>query len=332
LRNALFEIGYAGSAGNHLIRPVDINAPTPQEIVAAARGVAGCDPALAASNNPLNCINLARPFRGFGAITDRQTTATSRYHGLISSFRLRATRGLTAQVAYTWSKNMTDATNDRDAIDVPQIRTNLRLERAASRLDRTHVFVASYVYEVPTFKSGWAGSTAGRYLFSGWELAGITTAQTGLPLNRVVQGTATFARGTRPNIISDPLQNVPANPTGGIPYVFNPLAFLPTAVGQIGSSPRSPFRFPSQFYTDLNVTKNINFSERYRLQLRAEFYNIFNHTIFNDVFQTIPDRLPTDAAFNSIQNLQNQNSNPQFGQAFATRDPRQVQLGLKFYF
>lgn len=327
-RNAVFEVGYAGSAGNHLIRPVDINAPTPQEIINAARGVAGCDPALAAANNPINCINLARPFRGFGAITDRQTTATSRYHGLISSFRMRASRGLTGQISYTWSKNITDATNDRDAIDVPQIRTDFTLERAVSRLDRTHIFVASYVYEVPTFRSGFARSTAGRLLLSGWEVAGITTAQTGTPLNRVVQG-ATFARGTRPDLISDPTQNIPDNPTGGIPYAFNPLAFRPSAVGSIGSSPRSPFRFPHQFFTDLNLTKNLIFTETMRVQLRAEFFNVFNTTIFNDVFQTIPDRLATDAAFNNIQNLSGVS---QFGQFFSTRDPRQIQLGLKFYF
>jgi hypothetical protein len=246
---------------------------------------------------------------------------------------MRSNRGLTGQISYTWSKNMTDATNDRDAIDVPQVRNNFRIERAVSRLDRTHVFVASYVYEVPTFHSGFAASTAGRLLLSGWELAGITTAQTGLPLNRVVQGTATFARGSRPNALSDPTENIPVNPSGGIPYAFNPLAFRPTAVGEIGSSGRAPFRFPNQFFTDLNVTKNLNFTERYRVQLRAEFFNIFNHTIFNDVFQTIPDLLPTDPAFNSIQNLQSMGptATRQFGQFFSTRDPRQIQLGVKFY-
>jgi Carboxypeptidase regulatory-like domain/TonB-dependent Receptor Plug Domain len=333
-RNALFEIGYSGSAGNHLIRPVDLNAPTPQEIVAAARGVAGCDPALAAANNPNNCINLARPFRGFGAITDRQTTATSRYHGLLSSFRLRPTRGLTAQLSYTWSKNMTDATNDRDAIDVPQVRNDFRLERAVSRLDRTHVFVASYVYEVPMFKSGFAATTAGRLLLSGWEIAGITTAQTGLPLNRVVQGTGTFARGSRPNSVGDPMSNIPDNPNGGIPYAFNPLAFRPSRVGEVGSSPRSPFRFPSQVFTDLNLTKNLNFTERYRVQLRAEFFNLFNNTLFNDVFQTIPDLAFDSPAFNSIADLQRlaPAATNRFGQFFSTRDPRQIQLGLKFYF
>jgi len=329
-RNALFEIGYSGSAGNHLIRPVDINAPTPAEIIAASVGVAGCDTALSASNNPANCINLARPFRGFGSITDRQTSATSRYHGLLSSFRLRPTRGITAQLAYTWSKNITDATNDRDAIDVPQIRTNLHFERAVSRLDRTHVFVASYVYEVPTFHSGFASSGIGRTLLGGWEIAGITTAQTGLPLNRVVQASVTVpARGTRPDIVSDPLENIPAHPTGGIPYVFNPFAFRTTLSGQIGNSPRSPFRFPSQFFTDLNLTKNFHITERYRLQFRAEFFNIFNKTIVTDVFQTIPDRLPTDVAFTSISEL---NKVSQFGQVFAVRDPRQIQFGLKFYF
>ncbi|MEP6911606.1 MAG: carboxypeptidase regulatory-like domain-containing protein [bacterium] len=329
-RNALFEIGYAGSKGSKLIRPVDINAPTPQEILAAARGVVGCDPALVATNNPANCINLARPYRGFAAITDRQTTASSHYHGLLSSFRLRPTNGLTAQIAYTWSKNITDATNDRDAVDVPQVRNNFQLERAVSRLDRTHVFVASYIYEVPTFHSGFAKSTAGRMLLSGWEIAGITTAQTGLPLNRVVQGATTVpARGSRPDIVSDPTQNIPTNPNGGIPYAFNPFAFRTTLSGQIGNSPRAPFRFPSQFFTDVNITKNLRFTERYRLQLRAEFYNVFNHTIFNDVFQTIPDRLPTDAAFSSITNLA---AISQFGQFFSTRDPRQIQFGIKFSF
>jgi hypothetical protein len=329
-RNAVFEIGYSGSAGNNLIRPVDLNAPTPQEILNVSQGVAGCDPTLNAANNPNNCINLARPFRGFGSIIDRQTSATSRYHGLLSSFQMRERRGLTLQLSYTWSKTLTDATNDRDAIDIPQLRNNFQIERAVSRLDRTHVFVASYVYQVPVFRSGFASTTAGRLLLSGWELAGISTAQTGLPLNRVVQGTGVGPRGSRPNIVGDPMANIPQNPTGGRPYLFNPLAFRPSTVGQIGSSGRAPLRFPNQFFTDINIAKNLLFTERYRLQLRAEFFNAFNQTIFDDVFQTIPDRLPTDAAFNSIQNLINTGS--QFGQAFSTRAPREIQLGVKFYF
>ena len=329
-KDGVLEVGYLGSAGNHLIRPVDINAPTPQEVLAAARGVVGCDPVLAGSNNPSTCINLARPYKGFGTITDRQTTATSRYHALISSFRLRETHGLSGQISYTWSKNLTDATNDRDAIDLPQLRTDFHLERAVSRLDRTHVFGANYVYEVPTKGTGFLGNPVVRHLLGGFQIVGITSISSGLALNRVVEGTtAVGPRGSRPNILSDPSQGVPANPLGGIPYGFNPLAFRPAPVGQIGSAPRSPFRFPKVFNTDLTLARNFNFSESRRLQLRAEFFNVFNHTQFNDVNQTIPDRVPTDIAFTSINELIKVSP---FGQFFSTRRAREIQLGVKFNF
>jgi Carboxypeptidase regulatory-like domain/TonB-dependent Receptor Plug Domain len=328
-----FEIGYLGSAGNHLTRPVDINAPTPQEILAAAKGVAGCDPAITASGNPINCINLARPFRGYTAITDRQTTATSRYHALISSLRIQRVHGLTAQLSYTWSKNLTDATNDRDAIDLPQIRTDFAIERAVARFDRTHVFKASYVYEVPYPKQGFMASPVLRQVFGGWEVAGITTAMTGLPLNRVVQRNAVTARGSRPNQVSDAFADVPTGVSRN-PYYINPLAFRTTDVGEIGASGRAPFRFQPVYETDLNLAKNWRFTERYSLQLRAEMFNIFNRTTINDISQTIEpvgtELRPNALAFNSLTEFLKTGST--FGQVVSTRRPREMQLGLKFYF
>ncbi|HJQ70996.1 MAG TPA: carboxypeptidase regulatory-like domain-containing protein [Blastocatellia bacterium] len=326
-----FEIGYLGSAGNHQTRPVDINAPTPEEILAASQGIAGCDPALNAANNPNNCINRARPFRGYTTITDRQTTATFRYHALISALKVQRTRGLSAQLSYTWSKNLTDASNDRDAIDLPQIRTNFGIERAVARFDRTHVFKASYVYEVPYPKGGFFATPVMGHILGGWEVAGITTAMTGLPLNRVVQATGPGPRGTRPDQVGDPFANVPTG-VSRIPYYINPLAFLPTAVGEIGNSGRAPFRFENVYETDLNIAKNWRWAERYRVQLRAEFFNVFNKTTVNDIFQTVPNLLPTDPAFASVEALQRSGSNPQFGQVFSTRRPREIQIGLKFNF
>ncbi len=326
-----FEVGYTGSAGNHLTRPVDINAPTPQEILTASRGVALCDPALAASNNPNNCINAARPFRGYGAITDRQTTANSRYHALISSFKMFDMRGVTAQVSYTYSKNITDATNDRDAIDLPQVRNNFALERAVSRLDRTHIFVASYVYEVPYAKSGFFANPALKHVFGGWEIAGITTAQTGLPLSRIIQDTTPGPRGNRANLVSDPLSNIPRGVGNGTPYLFNPLAFRPPAVGEIGNSGRGIIRLPRQVFTDLQLGKNWRWGEHYRVQFRAEFFNVFNNAIFDGVGQTLPsNRLPNDPIFNSIESFLTTGSN--LGLFTSTRRPREVQFGLKFNF
>ena len=328
-QSTAFEIGYLGSGGNHQTRPVDINAPTPQEILNAARGVVGCDPALNANNNPISCINLARPFRGYTTITDRQTTGTFRYNALISALKLQRTRGLTAQFSYTWSKNLTDATNDRDAIDLPQIRTNFALERAVARFDRTHVFKASYVYEVPYPTAGFMASHGLRHVLGGWEIAGITTAMTGLPLNRVVQTNTTLVRGTRPDQISDPFSNIPQGETR-VPYYINPLAFLPTAVGEIGTSGRAPFRFENVYETDLNLAKNWRWSERFRVQFRAEFFNVFNKTTVNDIFQTVPNLLPNNLAFTSLEEFLKTGS--QFGQVFSTRRPREIQFGLKFNF
>ncbi|HEX5734561.1 MAG TPA: TonB-dependent receptor [Blastocatellia bacterium] len=328
-QSTAFEIGYLGSGGNHQTRPVDINAPTPQEILNASRGVVGCDPALNANNNPINCINLARPFRGYTTITDRQTTGTFRYHALISALKLQRTRGLSAQFSYTWSKNMTDSTNDRDAIDLPQIRTDFSLERAVARFDRTHVFKASYVYEVPYPTAGFMATSVLRHVLGGWEVAGITTAMTGLPLNRVVQTNTTLARGTRPDQISDPFSNVPQGETR-VPYYINPLAFLPTGVGEIGTSGRAPFRFENVYETDLNLAKNWRWSERFRVQFRAEFYNVFNKTTVNDIFQTVPNLLPNNVAFTSLEEFLKTGS--QFGQVFSTRRPREIQFGLKFSF
>lgn len=328
-----FEIGYLGAAGNHQTRPVDINAPTPSEILAASKGIPSCDPALNASNNPNNCINLARPFRGYTSITDRQTTATFRYNALISALRIQNVKGLSAQLSYTWSKNLTDSTNDRDAVDLPQVRNNLALEKAVARFDRTHVFKASYVYEIPYAKDGFLARPGINQIIGGWQLSGITTIQTGLPLNRVVQANAPGPRGTRPNQVSDPFENIPTGVAGTtVPYYINPLAFIPTAIGEIGSSGRAPFRFPTFLGTDLNIAKNWHVTERYRIQFRAEFFNVFNNTTVNDIFQSVPNLLPTDPAFNSVENLIKNSSNPQFGQVFATRRAREIQLGLKFYF
>jgi outer membrane receptor protein involved in Fe transport len=334
-RNTLFEIGYTGSSGDHLLRPVDINAPTPQEILAVARGVPDCDPTIIATSNPNNCINLARPFKGFGAITDRQTTATSRYHALISEFQLRPMRGLSGRIAYTFSKNVTDATNDRDAVDLPQIRTDLTLERAVSRLDRTHVFQASYVYEVPQPKSGFLSTPIVRQVLGGWQISGGGVVQSGLPVTRIIQDVSPGPRGNRANIVGDPFANVQRNVPGvRNPFFFNPLAFRPPAVGQIGNSSRGIIRFPREVLSSFQLAKNWRRGEHLRLQLRAEFFNVFNHTVFDGVGQTLPaNRLPNDPIFNSLDSfLAGPAADRLLGQFTSAKSPREIQLGVKFYF
>jgi hypothetical protein len=123
----VIDVGYVGSRGDHLIRYVDINQPQPAD-VAAQGGAAN-----------------SRPFRGYGRIILRETTARSRYHGFLASIRHEAGRAGLATVNYTFSRNKADATYDNSWVDNPQNPLDKNAEFAAAGTDRTQIFNASYV-------------------------------------------------------------------------------------------------------------------------------------------------------------------------------------------
>jgi hypothetical protein len=300
-RRGVIDVGYVGSAGDHLLRPVDINLPPPADVV--ARG----------------SLNRARPYPGYGSITLRETTARARYHGLLVGFRHEGGRAGTLNVAYTLGQAKTDATNDRDAIDLPQDPRNLGAEYALARTDRTHVFTANYVFELPFFRSKQGLLKA---VFGGWQLAGITELWSGPPISRVVNGTTNGSRrGIRVNQVADPRANIPADVAGGV-YWFNPAAFTSPADGTLGNTGRAIFRLPGVNQWDITLSKNWYPRKALRLQLRADFINAFNHTeldpnaIQNVCAARVSD--PTCAVTGSS-----------FGQITATRSPREIQLGLR---
>ena len=143
------EVSYVGARGDNLIRPTDINYPQPVDVVALQDQVPGA-------------VNQVRPYRSFTRIRMRETTARSRYHGLLTSVRLdKGREGGLLTVNYTLSRNQTDSTNDRDDIDIPQNPLDPEADYADARTDRRHIFNASYVYELPFFRTG-PGLRAGR--------------------------------------------------------------------------------------------------------------------------------------------------------------------------
>jgi Carboxypeptidase regulatory-like domain len=300
-RRGAIDIGYVGSAGDNLIQPVDINQPQPQDVLA------------------LGSLNRARPYAGYGSITFRQTTARARYHGLLVGFRHEGGRAGTLNVAYTLSQAKTDATNDRDAIDLPQNPRDLGAEYALARTDRTHVFTTNYVYELPFFKS-----TRGllKAALGGWQVSGITELWSGPPISRIVNGTTNGGRrGIRVNQVADPLANIPANVVGGV-YWFNPAAFRSPADGTYGDTGRAIFRLPGVNQWDITLSKNWYPSKAMRLQLRADFINAFNHT------QLDPGGIQNVCAA-SVDNPTCAVAGSTFGQITATRSPREIQLGLR---
>lgn len=292
----ILDVGYVGSRGDNLIRPLDLNQPQPEDVVR------------------LNSLNRARPYPGWGGIRFHETTARSRYHGLLVNFRHDAGRAGLLNLAYTLSRNKTDATNDRDPIDLPQNPLDTEFEYAVARTDRTHIFSANYVYELPFFRDagGFAKATLG-----GWQIAGIVTLQSGPPIPRIaLTNTLGGRRGSYANTIGDPFANVPA----GLAY-FDPAAFAPPAEGTYGNTRRAPFRLPGRNQWDITASKNWYPSGKTRLQFRADLINAFNHTQFTTVNAACTAGATGNCAVPGST----------FGQYTGTRLPREVQLGLKFF-
>ncbi|MEO6212619.1 MAG: TonB-dependent receptor, partial [Vicinamibacterales bacterium] len=231
-RRGAVDIGYVGSRGDNLLRLIDVNQPQPQAVIAAG-----------------GAVNPARPYFGYGVINIVDTSSISRYSGLLSSFRHDAGRAGTLSLAYTFSRNQTDSTNDRDTIDIPQNPLDLAAEYADARTDRRHIFNASYVYELPFFKE--ASNALLKAALGGWQLSGITTVQSGAPIPRVLVSTSGSQRGNRADLIGDPMVGEQA-----YPMWFNPSAFGIPALGAYGNSPRSPMRLPGRNQTDLAASKN----------------------------------------------------------------------------
>jgi hypothetical protein len=293
------DVGYVGSAGDNLIQPVDVNQPQPQDVIRT--GV----------------LNLARPYLGYGGINLRQTTARSRYHGMLLSFRHDHGRAGLLSVAYTLSRTMTDATNDRDAIDLPQNPLDLDAEYAVARTDRTHVLTFNYVYELPFFREG---SPLLRHTLGGWQLAGITQMWSGPPISRVVNNSTNGGRrGIRVNQLGDPLDNLPSDVAGGV-YWFNPFAFASPPDGSYGGTGRAIFRLPGVHQWDLTLSKNWYAPRGLRFQFRADFINAFNITQFDPA--TIQNLCTSGADLTCT-------TTGRFGQLTGTRAPREIQLGVR---
>jgi hypothetical protein len=213
---------------------------------------------------------------------------------------------------------MTDATNDRDAVDFPQNPLNYRPEYAEARTSRPHIFSASYVYEFPWFTKSHNGWKRG--VLGGWQIAGITDITSGQPVARVGVASAMPVggglTGFYPNVVSDPNGGLAGtiDPVTGLPFIFDPTAFAVPANGTYGNAPRAFSRLFGRNQTNLTLTKNIYFDseQRVRLQLRAESFNVFNHTQFTGAGVQI--------------------NTSTFGRPTGARLPREFQFGAKISF
>jgi hypothetical protein len=308
LRGMIVNVGYFGSKGTHLLGIVDLNLLPPGS--AAASGVTQ----VINANNTAALLNGLRPFKGYAAINAPQNFFNSNYHSLQSSLEKRFASGSLIKVAYTYSRNLTDNQTDRNT--APQNPYNLAADYGPAQFDRPHVFTVNYVYELPFYRD--QKGLTGR-LLGGWQLSGITTYSSGVPLTVSTSGVdpgglgflGPSASGPRPDMIADP--NLPDGQRTFTKW-FNTAAFVEVPVGVIrpGNSSRGAIRGPGFGRWDLAVSRMIKINEGLKFQFRGEMFNMFNHT--------------------NPLNVNTTRTSSQFGQVTSTRDQRLVQLGLKLNF
>src|SRR5271163_3603675 len=233
-------------------------------------------------NFPGTTLPGGTPIVPFGNDSYFITAGASSYNSMQINYRHTSGR-LQTLIGYTFSKSFDDSSGYGEQINP----INSRLSRGLSAFDSTHNFVASYNYNLPIDKL--PGPSR---LTNGWAISGITKFATGLPVTLVETddqswlgtgfgGPITLPVDT-PELTGVPLVITnPRNAIGGVQgYYFNPSAFGPSALGTEGDARRRYFHGPGINNWDFALLKNTMITERFSLQFRAEFFNIFNHTQF----------------------------------------------------
>jgi hypothetical protein len=206
--------------------------------------------------------------------------------------------------SYTWSKSIDNGSGDTDAINP----FNPRASRSLSAFDMAHNFVLSYGFESPKF----AGEPAYiRKSLSGWEVTGITRFTTGLPVTLQERQDRSLT-GFRDTPDWDGKAIAKSNPRSSSHIYFDPTQFSLPALGTFGNASRRFFHGPGLNNWDMAARKLIPLHERYSLELRAEFFNVFNHTQFNN----------PNGRFGAAN----------FGVVSSARDPRIGQVAARFTF
>jgi hypothetical protein len=372
------EIAYVGGRGLNLLTNVGINQArlaSPQHpVVNEVLNALNLPGAVITTNTPGNA-QLRAPFQGASLSSagasvpgfgQTQTTAESTYNSLQVSATKRLSRRLQFLASYTYARSIDNASGgaigaagiDSGAILGNQLDS--RANRGLSNFDRTHRFVLSYLWDLPRLRFA-AKSTAGGWLFSNWQIAGIVTAMSGLPIDVVDSNAGSLYLGTnnglsRPNWAPGATRDTA---TSNIPpgYFFNPFAFarplipagqlipssnigafagatcgVPTVIcTDFGNVGRNVLRGPSQMNVDFSIIKRFRIDETKNIEFHAEFFNLFNHVNFANPISNLNAVTSSGGGINPNSG---QIINPgDFGRITSTsNNPRLIQFALKLNF
>lgn len=320
----MLDISYAGSHGSDLYGMYNGNQAQPNETFCTTNG-----------NTPENCPTAPRrPFPAIDSSIDTlRSNLFSNYNALQLHIEKRLSNGLQFGASYTYSHSLDDASSaSLGSLNNGDFRDQLYpwLEYGNSDFDVRHRFVVNYAYALP-FGRGqkFGGNASGVWnqFIGNWQVAGITTVQTGnwFTITDAITNVSTADGGgtvgyyeVRPNVIGNP--NAKPCVAGTL---FNTCAFADnTTFFTFGNAGRNIVRGPGLQNWDFSVFKLFPIREQMHLEFRAEFFNIWNHVN--------PLLGPQGAISEEPQAVEF--GTPQFGFPVAARDPRFIQFALKFYF
>jgi outer membrane receptor protein involved in Fe transport len=293
--NLLVRGAYVGSKGTDLLNTTEINA--------AVYG-----PGANASN-----VNARRIYPRIGPLQLGFPNGNSSYNALQATVQQRYSHGLSLLANYTWSKSLDYSSfGSIESNQTGPDPLNTRNNRGRSNFDVKQRLVISGIWEMPrlTRSNLWV-----RKILGGWQNNAIFTTQTGIPLT-IVSGVDNDFN----NVSGDFADYRGGNPQVGgsrskqqqIGQWFNTSVYAINTVGTIGSSRRGQLSAPGMWNVDYSLFKSFDVVERVQLQLRGEFFNLFNHANLSAPATT----------FNS----------PTFGVISSASSPRIAQVAAKLIF
>jgi len=355
-RSSFFEVAYVGSAGHKLPR-LRLLLECTQDILTDPATTIDCLPGGFFGGSGASS----------DSIVQQENSANSNFHSLQLRWETRNLRGLTLRLHYLWSHSIDSASSanaplyffsptsagllanffqinsdqfaalntvsptlslrpglpiitTRPLVPSDTLNSSQLDERASSDFDVRHRFIVSYIYDVPRWAPG---------IGSGWQLAGITTVQSGQPFTAFVDF---FGIPLRPTFRQDPEINRsdPDRALDGATVMGLPdSAFGVSAAvqGLSANTGRNAFEGPGLVNFDFSILKNtyLGAGERVNLQFRVEFFNLFNHPNFRQPFSQSGVSF-NDGISGSFT------PNPFYGLILQARAGREIQFGLKLIF
>jgi len=265
----------------------------------------------------------------FSTVQQDLQDINANYNSLQISAEKRMSRGLMILANYTWSKSLDDLPpragvtgfDTSSALPWDDIRRH-QFDYGPSEFDHKHRFVTSWVWQMPGLKGQ---NSVVRGFFGDWQLSGLMQAQTGRPIT-VTQGSDISGtgigqdRGTFTG--ANPYSSGPCATSAPCKLFLNVGAFKltsdPSIKNTFGNVGKGSLRFPGFYSWDMGISKTFSITERYKLQLRGEFFNVFNQVNF----------LSDEGTVNNASTFSNGN----FATLRTATDPRIGQIALKFIF